>query len=343
MTYFALRTDLPRVAVNGFAFPLGVAAAGSGTPAPGYTLSYTASEDEQPDIYTFHIVVSHERLAGLCRDAFDLLADEVYAILELGSRDAYRTIDVFMGDEPVARETFLATWREYEHVFLEDCSIAVGANCEEPFIEVFLDHLKGLVIHAPLMMRDEIEDLLERHGVEEVERTWVGGPADNEDDDTAFRDVLAPLDDGHPPEMDELLMVLRQHWRLELNIDPATNVDEAGRELGMTLWHAVALLDHLDDPDREGVLILWATADSIQQMETLIDATLATQNEWRFRDLYSIDRVAFDERPDELAELPARRDKTEVHLARIDDGDIYEFVDDGDQKHDLHPDDDDDA
>jgi hypothetical protein len=35
-------------------------------------------------------------------------------------------------------------------------------------------------------------------------------------------------------------------------------------------------------------------------------------------EVYTIDRVAFDERPDELADLPPRREKSEVHLVSFE-------------------------
>jgi hypothetical protein len=54
-------------------------------------------------------------------------------------------------------------------------------------------------------------------------------------------------------------------------------------------------------------------------MEELIDEALDDYPQWRFETIYTIDRVAHDERPDELADLPPRRDQPAVHLVRIDE------------------------
>ena len=42
------------------------------------------------------------------------------------------------------------------------------------------------------------------------------------------------------------------------------------------------------------------------------------QSDWRFSEMYTIDRVAHDERPDELTDLPPRRTESEIHLVEFD-------------------------
>ena len=111
---------------------------------------------------------------------------------------------------------------------------------------------------------------------------------------------------------------MRHTWKLELNVDPDTNVDEAGRTLGRTLWHALVIIESVEDPDAGAYVSIWATAGSLGEMEELIDSALAGSPTWRFVEIYTIDRVAFDERPDELADLPPRREKAEVHLVSFE-------------------------
>lgn len=318
MRDFRLQPDLKRSVVKGYALPLGIEATDMEPPAQGYTLAYTEAEEDEPDTYAFHIVVSHEKLRGVVTAAFDLLPDEVVPIVEIGSRDAYRAVDVYLGEEPVTKAVFLSVWRAFENIILEDASIGIGANSEEPFIEVFVDSWKGVAIHVPIDLRDVVEEKLHALGLDEVPETW---PNDHEADPlpgTSVRDVLE-LSDEQSPDIDEMLLQLRELWALELNVDPETNIDEAGRNLGLTLWHAVAVADSADgDPDRGAYISIWASAASMAEMEELIEDALGERPEWVFHSIYSIDRVAYDERPESLTDLPPRSREATVHLVQID-------------------------
>ena len=53
-------------------------------------------------------------------------------------------------------------------------------------------------------------------------------------------------------------------------------------------------------------------------MEELIDHALSESPDWRFGEVYTIDRVAHDERPDALAELSPLDRETKVHLVEFD-------------------------
>ena len=303
--------------MKGFAFPLGIDPGGIDAPTQGYTIAYTAGQDDEPDSYVFQVVVSHEKLRPILQKAFELLPDRVYGIVEVGSRDAYRSVDVYMGEEAVGRQQFVKTWREYEPLLLEDGSIAAGANSDEPFIELFLDHWKGLHLHVPLDMREEVERLLHSFGLEEVVQTWAEPEDASVEDSTQLRPVLA--DGEEMSDIDELLMELRRDWRLELNVDPETNVDEGGRELGQTLWHAIVVVDHAEKgAEGRADLSIWATAGSLNEMEGMIDKLLEEQEEWRFVEVFTVDRVAFDERPEELADLTPKRREAQVHLVTIE-------------------------
>ncbi len=331
MRDFRLRTDLQRVVIDGFALPLGFAPEAGELKAPvqGYTLTYNVGETDEPDTYSFHVVVSHERLREVLSKAFTLLPDELYGIVEVGSRDAYRSTDVYLGEDPMSREDFLEVWRAYEPFLLEDGGIAAGANTEEPFMEVFLDQWKGVTIHVPAEMKDEVEHLLRELHLEEVPETW--GEDDEEsaeeqkdpwddaiDDKSNVRNVLDTSDE-FMPDLDELLLQLRHAWRLELNLDPRSNVDESGRPLGPTLWHAVAIVeDSSGNPSVGAYCDVWATASSLAEMEQLIQEALSKQTEWAFSEVYTIDRVAFDERPDELVELKPSDKRSQVHLVHFD-------------------------
>lgn len=316
MRRFRMRNDLERAVIDGFALPLGLEPGRIGAPKQGYILAYTPGEEE-PDTYAFHVVVSHERLAPLVRSAFGLLPAEIYAIVEISSRDAYRTTDVFLGEELIRLEDFRQGWERFEPFLLEDGTVAAGANSDDPFVEIFLDQWKGLSIHVPPSMREEVEAVLAGFELEEVAQTW--DPSDGGEGTVEPMQTRPVLDVDDASDIDELLLELRRAWRLELNIDPETNVDESGRRLGLTLWHAVVVVaDAAGAADRGGYASIWATAGSLQQMERLIEGALEDYPEWKFQEIYAIDRVAYDERPEALVELPPRSTEVAVHQVYID-------------------------
>jgi hypothetical protein len=209
-----------------------------------------------------------------------LLPRQVHAIVEISSRDAYRPIDVYMSQDPIPRERFLRAWRHFETFLLENGWIGFGANAEEPFIEVYLDQWKSLWIHVPLMMRDDVEAILAGEGLHEVTETWPDDESDGVGEGPlTIRSVLVD-EDEYSLELEEMLMRLREAWDLELNIDPETNVDAAGRELGPTLWHALILVSAAKDPEEVVYASIWATAASLMEMEDLIAVALAPHPEW---------------------------------------------------------------
>ena len=322
MTAFSLRPDIERTVIDGFALALGIAPGNVTPPTVGYTVAYTSGHDDEPDTYSFYVAVSHERVAPILAIVFSLLPEEVCAIVEISSRDAYRQTDVFLSYEEISREDFLRTWDQWEPILLEDGSIAAGANSESPFVEIFVDQWKGVSIIVPLDMHDDVERLLASAGLKEVQETWALGNDNPALDKVQIRPVLAALD-GMAADIDDVLTELRHDWRMELNIDPDTNVDEGGRHLGFTLWHALLDLHRVDDTRQMADMSLWATAGSLTELEQLIEGELERTGEWMLGDVYLTDRIAFDERPDELSDLAPRRSGAEIHLVAIDPRDDH--------------------
>ncbi|MBX3354854.1 MAG: hypothetical protein KF724_04055 [Phycisphaeraceae bacterium] len=318
MRAFKLRQDLKRSVIDGFALPLGIEPVNLKPPTQGFTIDYREGGQEGPDHYVFHVVASHERIRGLVREAFGLLPDEVTPIVEIDSTDAYRTVDVFVGREPIPLDEFLDVWDEFEPILMEDASLGAGANAEEPFVEVFLDNWKGLLLYVPIDFRPDIERMLRRHGLREVPETWP--PDDMErDPPSQVREVLE-IEDEQSPDLHEVLLQLREAWDLELDVDPENNRDERGRSLGMTLWNAVAVVESTKEPNSgKGAYVnIWASARSLADLNAMVEQVLDGMPEWRFQVMYATDRVAFDERPPELSELPLRRTKSEVHRVSVE-------------------------
>lgn len=318
MRTYRLRQDIPRCDADGFMLPLGVYASGLPRPTEGYTLEYNALEQEEGDSYSFHVVSSHEHVRAVLHAALTLLPSEVYPVVEVGSRDAYRSIDVFSATGPLNKRDFLEIWAEFEEFLLEDATIGAGASSDEPPMEVFMDAWKGISIHVPVQSRETVETMLIGMGLREVPETW---PSDIEREvvqSSQVRDVLE-LTDDQSPDLDELLLQMRESWGLALDVDRDANIDEGGRQLGYTLWHAIIVVEPEDGRDDHGAYVsIWSTAISIKQVEEMVADTLAGMPEWSFQSIYSIDRVAFDERPDELGDLPPRRASAAVHQVNTD-------------------------
>ncbi|MEM7227617.1 MAG: hypothetical protein AAF432_02270 [Planctomycetota bacterium] len=322
MRAYRLREGLQRVEINGYPLPLGIVPRDGVIPVEGFTLDYNAGQDDDPDTYLFTVAVAHDRLPDFLERAWQFLPDRVTPLLEIGSRDAYRTVDVFIGKDSIDKDDFLSGWASYDTFLLEDGSIAAGANAEEPFVEVFVDQFKRVLIHVPLAMRDDVEALLTSYGIEEVPLTWPDQPVMSDDESAEEPVSLRPIlqiEDEFSPDIDELLLQLRQLWPLELNIDPTANVDAEGRPLGLTLWHAVVILRGSENEDEVGAYAaVWATAGSIVEMEGLIRQALDVFPGLEYEAIYTIDRVAYDERPDELSDLPPRPESAQIHLISID-------------------------
>ena len=164
MRQLRLGTGLQRAVLDGFAFPLGIVPGGIQPPTQGYTIAYNTPRDDESDTYTFHVVVSHERIAPILHRAFELLPEQVLGIVEISSRDAYRAVDIYVGHEPVAVRNFLRTWRRFETVLLEDAALGAGANSEDPFIVVFLSQWQGLSHIPPLPLRSRVAALPDQAG-----------------------------------------------------------------------------------------------------------------------------------------------------------------------------------
>lgn len=317
---FRIRTDLQRVSVDGFSYPLGVEMAPSRPSREGYCMSWLEGEGDAPDTYTCLVVVSHERVKPLLRACFDLLPDQVAGIMEVGSRDAFRAVDVFLGSSTVCLDRFLNTWDRYEAIFLEDASLAVGVNTESPFMEIFLDQDKRLTIHVEPESRDLIEAMLTRQGIEACDEEQLV-VSESELERTVVRPILQD-DPSLLCDVDQLIMTLRHEWELLLNEDPDQNLDASGRDLGRTLWHAIVLLEPRVGMARSSShAMAWVIGSSRNEIETLLRTRLEEEPHWSFGEFYTLDRVALDDRPEALVDLDPRHPISEVLMFEVEAAD----------------------
>ena len=293
-----------------FVLPLGLDFRGLAAPNEGYTLSFRAGEEEEPDMYAFDVVVSHDRLKEVLFAAFGLLPEQVIAVLEIGSRDAYRMIDVWMSRDLLDRNEFLESWDDFEDFLLEDCSILTGAVAENPSVEVILDQWKGIAIHVTPDRREDVVDLLARLNLHEVPQTW---PELSEQDERCSVRTVLDVHDEFDPDIDDVLLELRQTWGLGLDAEPARNLDDGGRELGYTLWHIILLAADKIDPEKGAYLQFWLTANCLEQAFGLVRDTLEKNDRLAYVDYLVSDRIAHDERPESLTDLSPRRHTAEIH------------------------------
>ena len=311
---FRMRSDLVRLVEGGFAFPLGVEHGGLRPQQPGWAVEHRPAGETVCSSLTYTIVVSHELVRPLVRELMRLLPDQLCGILELGSRDAYREVDVFLG-EPISRDAFLGPWELFETLLLEDATLGVGVNAPEPLVEIFLDHDKRLFIHVDPVFEQAVESVLTAWRIPRRRRPELDARVHTP---VMTRPVLRDL----PRSMvdtDHLLAELRMDWKLHLDEDPDRNLDGRGRELGETLWRAILLVDQEDPAGRrQAHAHVWAVAGSRREMQIMVDQAMRSDVEWEFQMLLSMDRVAFDDRPQELNALLPQVADAGVLLYRVD-------------------------
>ena len=314
---FRIQADLQRVFDRGHAFALGVAGGATRPPAWGWSRIEHIPSDDHPASLTWTIVVSHEVLRPLLMELFRLLPEQVTGILELGSRDAFRAVDVFLSRHAVQRHQFRGAWDLFEPVFLEDASLAVGVNGDTPFIELFLDQDKRLVVHGEPATAPALERVLRRFGLDEQAEADIIVP-DTRLDATQTRPVLEERL-GFMVDIDQILVELRAAWDLELDDDPERNLDAQGRDIGRTLWNGVVLIDQEDIAGRrEAHGHFWGVASSRRDMEERLLHWIEAQGEWEVLDVVGMDRSAYDNRPQELNALPPHLPTPGVLAWRVD-------------------------
>jgi hypothetical protein len=252
--------SIRRVVLGSFQFPLGVYPVEEMTPKQGYVSNFEPSDgggagenaaefEEWPDRYVFDVVISAERLPAMCRMLFSMFDGRAYPILDVLGQDGYREVDPYISYDLVAVDTFLDGLREYGEWLYEDGMVGFGLMSEEPFCYVFVDEHKIVTLRVDPMLKERVEKVLAAFDVEVSEATAGADAAAHE-----HRNVLLVPEDK--PELlgpDEVLERLKMKWKVVLNVDPDTNVDDEGKELGVTHWRAVVRIDlPSEDADETG-------------------------------------------------------------------------------------------
>ncbi len=238
---------LERTVIGTFACPLGAypVRAEELTPVEGFLVEFEPAEsstdeewDDWPDRYVFDVVITHNRLAPLLRALFTLFPSRVYPILDALSDDAYREIDPYLTYDAIGLDRFLEGYRRWRPWLIEDGCVGFGAMSREPFLFVYVDDHKILTLRAEGSMRQRVERVLAAFDLKPV-----GEPAGIDAAEHEHRDTLPDPSTGpRVTTREDIVDDLKEAWRLTLNIDPETNVDDDGGELGLTAWRCLVAM-----------------------------------------------------------------------------------------------------
>ncbi len=291
--------SIARVRVGDFAFPLGVYPVEEMTPKRGYLVEFEPADgdneggdwEEWPDRYVYDIVVSSEQIEPLWRQLVRLLPPRVYPILDFMGRDAYREIDPYISYELVGLDRVTDALRRYRDFFFEDGLVGFGAACDDPFVYIFVDEHKILTVRIGTDRREKVEALLEAFGVPLIEEPMGADSAAHE-----HRGVLAtPPNRPDLLNQDEILEIVREDWKLVLNIDPEGNLDDEGQDIGETAWRCVVRVSCEKHPDARYAEVL-ALASSLLEIEDTAGSAAASlitddPGEWTEAVVVTADRV----------------------------------------------------
>ncbi len=264
--------SIERKTIAGFKFPLGVYPVEPMTPGIGYTSEFEPEDATEevgdwetwPDQYVFDIVVPADRVESLWQQLFAMMPGRVFPIIDYIGHDAYREIDPFMAYEPIGKEKVTNAIRQYTPFFFEDGMVGFGAVSESPFFYVFVDEHKIVTVRVEPEFRQRVERLLEAFEIPPREDPAGADAAAHE-----HRSILVTSEDR--PDLlngDEILERMRDAWRLVLNVDPDSNVDDEGEELGITPWLCLARFCTDQSPHDEYAQIV-LTAENLRRAEEL--------------------------------------------------------------------------
>jgi hypothetical protein len=232
---------IERHRIGGFRFPLGVYPVEELGPKPGYTLDFESADggdeeagewEEWPDRYVFDAVLTIERVPNLVRCLLSMMPPKVFPILDVLGHDAFREIDPYVAYDTVGLDRVIEALKQVPAFFYEDGLCGFGAMSEEPFFYFFVDEHKIVTVRVEAGLKEQVERLMAAFDLEQNEDAAGVDAAAHE-----HRSVLvAPEDDPRMLGFDEVVERLRDDWRLVLNINPETNVDDEDRDLGPTGW-----------------------------------------------------------------------------------------------------------
>ncbi len=242
--------SISRRSIGAFEFPLGVYPVETMTPKEGYSAEFEPADTDEgdsdldawPDRYVYDIVVRSSRLESLWMQVLAMMPGRIYPILDYIGHDAYREIDPYIAYEPVGQERMINMLQRFHDFFYEDGMVGFGAVSEEPFFYAFVDEHKILTLRVEPELQTRVERLLEAFGLSPVDEPAGADAAAHE-----HRSVLLTPEDR--PDLlspEEIVERARDEWGLVLNVDPESNVDDDGNDLGITPWRCLVRIETND-------------------------------------------------------------------------------------------------
>lgn len=283
MRRIAIDNSIQRVEMEGYTFPLGVYPVEPMEPVSGYVMEFEPADgpapitglegdedwEEWPDRFMYDVALPASRLRPFVLSLLSFFPLRVYPILDVLGRDAFRDIDPYIAYDPVGLEKVYEAFSAFGDWLCEDGMIGFGAMSIEPFLYLFIDEHKIVTVRAELDLKERVEKVLSAFDLVEVPKIAGADSAEHE-----HRSVLvAPEDRPELIAADEIIDALRSMWRLQLNVDPTTNLDSQGAALGITHWQCLArCIVSEDDPERYAEVLL--TADSLESAEQIVSIAI---------------------------------------------------------------------
>jgi hypothetical protein len=271
--------SIERVIIDGVQFPLGVYPIEPMQPRQGYTVDFESADgnddegewEEWPDRYVYDVVISADRLPAMVRSLLALLPGRIYPILDVLGHDAYREVDPYISYELMGLDRLMESITVYHDYLFEDGLCGFGAMCDDPFVYLFVDEHKIVTVRVHTDMRSRVERILSAFDLAESDAEGTA-PAGADAAAHEHRGVLLAPDD-HPDLLtsEEIVERLGDAWRLTLNVDPETNFDDEGRDLGVTAWR---YLVRTDDKDRSRYAEILLSADSLLRADELVEEAI---------------------------------------------------------------------
>jgi hypothetical protein len=302
MRRIELDSGLERKESDGFAYPLGVYPVEPVRSRPGYVVEFETADgsngiggseewEEWPDRFMYDCLVPSNRVRSLMTLLTALLPSRVYPILDVLGNDAFREIDPFIAYDLVGFDRYCEGLAMFGEWLYEDGMVGFGAMSLEPFLYVFVDEHKIVTIRCELAVKAKVEKVLTAFDLGEMEQ--LSGADSVEHEHRGVLHVDEKNDDLLAPE--DVVGLLRDMWRLQLNIDADANIDEEGNELGVTGWYCLARCTRESDEQTRYAELLLA-AGSLTEAEQLATDALSPEmggdDSWVDVELIRSDRMS---------------------------------------------------
>lgn len=305
------KKSLKRVVLGDFQYPLGVYPIEDATPRPGYTVLFESADgdnedgewEEWPDRYAFDCVISSQRLPALIRALLAIMPGRIYPLLDVLGNDAYREVDPYVSYDLLGQDRFDDSLRRFKDYLLEDGFVGFGAMTEAPFLHLLVDEHKILTFRAETQFKDRVEKILAAFDLEQMEEPL--GVDSTGHEHAAVLDM--PQDQPELLSAEEIVEVLRDEWGLVINVDPDSNRDDDGEDLGITGWRCIARCQNDDGENRRYAEFLM-TASCLREAEDLaleaLEKLKTPKISWDQAGLVVHDRVTAQELDQLLGKQP---------------------------------------